>query len=115
MESKPYDGTLEHANHTIGLWVNVTQDSNFTIAGVVPISTAIHLHAGWNLVGFPSFDDNYTVADLKAVIAVGRIEGFDGGPPPYFLRAMTDGDFLQAGFGYWINTSSEATWIVTNP
>ncbi len=114
VKSKPYDGTLEYVNRTMGLWVNVTQDSNFTIAGVVPTSTAIHLHAGWNLVGFPSFDDSYTLSDLKAGIAVDRVEGFDGTAPPYFLRAMTDGNLLQAGSGYWINMANEATWIITN-
>jgi parallel beta-helix repeat protein len=114
MKSKPYSQSLGDANHTIGIWVNVTQGSNLTIAGVVPTSTTINLHAGWNLVGFPSFNNSYAVANLKATMAVDRIEGFDGAAPPYFLRAMTDGDFLQAGFGYWIKTSNDATWIVTN-
>ncbi|MCK4443816.1 MAG: right-handed parallel beta-helix repeat-containing protein, partial [Thermoplasmata archaeon] len=101
MKSKPYGGTLQYVNHTIGIWVNVTQDSNLTVAGVVPTSSTISLHAGWNLVGFPSFGTNYTIADLKVAVAVERIEGFDGSAPPYFLRVMADGDFLQTGFGYW--------------
>jgi parallel beta-helix repeat protein len=112
MKSKPYGGTLEYVNHTMGLWVNVTRDSNLTVAGVVPTSTTIDLQTGWNLVGFPSFDDNYTVADLRAAVAVERIEGFDGLASPYFLRAMADGDFLQAGFGYWIRVASETSWAV---
>lgn len=114
MKSKPYAQSLGYVNHTTGIWVNVTQDSNLTIAGVVPTSTTINLHAGWNLVGFPSFNSSYAVANLKAAIALDRMEEFDGSAPPYFLRAMMDGDLLQAGFGYWINTSSEATWVVTN-
>jgi parallel beta-helix repeat protein len=114
MKSKPYGQSLEHLNHTMGIWVNVTQDSNLTVAGVVPTSTTIDLQAGWNLVGFPSFDDNYTVADLKAAVAVERIEGYDGLAPPYFLRVMGDGDFLQAGFGYWIRVESPAIWILAN-
>jgi parallel beta-helix repeat protein len=113
-KSKPYGQSLEYLNHTMGIWVNVTQDSNLTVAGVVPTSTTIDLQAGWNLVGFPSFDDNYTVADLKAAVGVKRIEEFDGLAPPYFLRAMVDGDFLQAGFGYWIRVVSPAVWIVEN-
>jgi parallel beta-helix repeat protein len=76
--SKPYAQSLEYLNHTMGIWVNVTQNSNLTVAGVVPTSTTIDLQAGWNLVGFPSFDDNFTVADLKATVGVERIEGFDG-------------------------------------
>ncbi|MHA2163168.1 MAG: NosD domain-containing protein [Candidatus Thorarchaeota archaeon] len=114
MRFKPYFGELEIINLADGVWVNAIGDSNLTVAGVVPTSIAISLHAGWNLVGFPSFNDSYTVVDLEAVIAVDRIEGFDGMAQLYFLRDMTDGDFLQAGFGYWINTASEAIWIVTN-
>jgi parallel beta-helix repeat protein len=112
--SKPYGGTLQSANHTMGIWVDVTQDSNFTVAGVVPTSTTINLQAGWNLVGFPSFDDNYTVADLKAALAVERMEGFEGLAPPYSLKVMLDVDFLQAGFGYWIMVESEASWTIVN-
>ncbi len=114
MKSKPYAGTLEYVNHTMGFWVNVTEDSNLTVAGVVPTVTTVNLQAGWNLVGFPSFDDNYTVADLKAMVAVERIEGFDALASPCFLRVLTDGDFLQAGFGYWIRVGLETSWTVSN-
>ena len=111
---KPYGQSLEYLNHTMGIWVNVTQDSNLTVAGVVPTSTTIDLQAGWNLLGFPSFDDNYTVADLKAAVVVERIEGYDGLASPYFLRVMNDSDFLQAGIGYWIRAGSEMSWTVEN-
>jgi parallel beta-helix repeat protein len=114
VESKPYHGDLGNLNHTMGLWVNVTQDSNLTVAGVVPVSTAINLQAGWNLVGFPYFRTNLTVADIKVAVGADRIEGFDGSAGPYFLRALADGDFLQTGFGYWIDAPIDATWIVTN-
>ena len=113
-KSKPYGQSLEYLNHTMGIWVNVTQDSNLTVAGLVPTSTTIDLQVGWNLVGFPSFDDNYTVADLKGAVSVERIEGFDGLVPPYFLRVMVDGDLLQAGFGFWIKVESPAIWTVQN-
>ena len=112
MKSKPYGQSLEYLNHTMGIWVNVTQDSNLTVAGVVPTSTTIDLQAGWNLVGFPSFDDNYTVADLKAAAVVERMEGFDAFASPYFLRVTADGDFLQAGFGYWIRVNMATAWTV---
>jgi len=113
-ESKPYAQSLEYLNHTMGIWVNVTQDSNLTVAGVVPTSTTIDLQVGWNLVGFPSFDDNCAVADLKAAVALERIEGFDGLASPYFLRAMLDGDLTQAGFGYWIGVNTATVWTVDN-
>jgi parallel beta-helix repeat protein len=114
MKSKPYGGTLKSVSHTIGFWVNVTEDSNLTVAGVVPSSTTINLQSGWNLVGFPSFSTDYTVADLKVAVAVDRIEGFDALASPYFLRVVADGDFLQAGFGYWIRVGSNTSWMIGN-
>ena len=113
-KSKPYGQSMEYLNHTMGIWVNVTEDSNLTVAGVVPTTTTIYLQVGWNLVGFPSLDDNFTVADLKAAVVVMKVEGLDALAPPYFLRVMADGDFLQAGFGYWIRVESPAIWTVEN-
>ncbi len=112
MKFKPYEGEYERMNLTEGLWVNVTESSNLTVAGVVPSTTTIHLDAGWNLVGFPSFRNDYFVADLKATIPLDRIEGYDATSPPYFLRLVPDGEGLQTGFGYWVDVSEEATWTI---
>ena len=109
---KPWRGELQEANRTMGIWVNVTEQSNLTVAGIVPFRTSIQLHSGWNLVGFPSFNGTYAVADLKASVGVDIIEGFDASTPPYFLRALTDGDVLQAGYGYWVKMLSDGSWTV---
>jgi parallel beta-helix repeat protein len=111
---KPYRGELKEVNTSVAVWVNVMRPSNLTVAGIVPSSTSIHLHAGWNLVGFPSFNGTYAVSDLKAAAGGERIEGFEALTPQYFIRAMTDGEILQAGFGYWIRTSNDGLWIVFN-
>jgi hypothetical protein len=95
---KPYKGELEEVNVTMGIWVNVLEQSNLTVAGIVPSSTSIYLYAGWNLVGFPSFNVTYSVSDLKATVGVESIEGFDALTPPFFLREQADGDMLQTGF-----------------
>ncbi|MEE9223183.1 MAG: NosD domain-containing protein [Thermoplasmata archaeon] len=109
---KPYKGELEEVNSSMGIWVNVTEQSNLTVAGIVPSSTSIYLQAGWNLVGFPSFNGTYAVSDLKATVGVKGIEGFEALTPPYFLRTLTDGDVLQTGFGYWIRMSTDGLWTV---
>lgn len=114
LKSKPYTGNLEHIFHTMGVWMNVTSDSNFTIAGVVLNPVTIDLKAGWNLVGFPSFNMTYTVGDLKASLPVIRVEGLDPTAPPYFLKPLLDSDFIQAGRGYWIQVSQDSTWTITN-
>lgn len=68
MTFKPYKGILRTMNHRMGIWVNVTGESNLTVAGVIPPNTSIHLSAGWNLIGFPSFNSTYTVSNLNAVV-----------------------------------------------
>lgn len=114
MELKPYGGSFEYVNRTMGLWVDVTQDSNITVAGVVPISTTINLQAGWNLVGFPCLNTTYTVGDLKSETGATRVEGFNIFTPPYHLENLQDTDSLLAGYGYWIYVEFPAIWILGN-
>lgn len=114
MRFKTHRGELKTINHTMGIWVNVTAESNLTVAGIVPAQIAIHLHAGWNLVGFPSFSSTYRVANLKASTNATRIEGFDPVSSPYHLKILSDTGVLRAGEGYWINVPFETQWVVRN-
>jgi WD40 repeat protein len=111
MKAKTYRRGLWNVNHTMGIWINVTQNSNLTVAGIVPPQTTIHLHQGWNLVSFPSFNSSCTVADLKVEIGATRVEGYDP-VPPHHLRILGDGDVLQAGMGYWLKVEADVTWAV---
>ncbi len=104
--------TLGHMNHTMGVWINVTKNSNLTVAGMVPTQTAIHLYKGWNLVGFPSFNTTLTVIDLKAEIGAARVEGYDPAAPPNFLRVLGDAEVLRAGEAYWVKIDTDVDWIV---
>jgi len=113
MKYKEYRRGVWNIDHAKGMWINVTVDSNLTVAGVVPAQAAIHLHKGWNLVSFPSFL-SYSVSDLKAVAPVERVEAFDSSAPPHFLRVLLDSDVFLAGQGYWVKTSEDATWVVSN-
>ncbi len=112
MTFKPYKGDLGTVNHRMGVWVNVTAESNFTVAGIVPSNTLIQLYAGWNLVSFPSFDSNYFVSDLKSETGTVRAEGVDLLAPPYFLEVLSDTDNLEAGYGYWVRVVADITWNV---
>jgi len=111
MKFKGYRRGLWNIDHTMGLWVNVTRDSNLTVAGIVPTSTYIHLAAGWNLVGFPSFNSSYTNSDLKADTGAVRVEGYDS-MPPFYLRVLGDGEVLQAGWAYWVRVEADTVWSV---
>ena len=113
MTSKGYRRGLWNVNHTIGVWVNVTRDCNLTVAGVVPARTIAHLSAGWNLVGFPSFNMSHTIADLKAEVGATRAEGYDPSSSPHCLRVLGDADVVQAGRGYWVKVEADITWTIS--
>lgn len=112
MKHKMYSGGLSDLNETMGVWVGVTEASNLTLAGIVPAQTTVDLRAGWNLVGFPSFNATYTVADLRAETGATRVEGYDSAPP-YFLRVLGDAEVLQAGQGYWVRVDADTVWTVS--
>ncbi len=114
MSFKGYRRGLWNVNHTNGLWVNVTEDSNLTVAGVVPTQTIIQLRDGWNFVGYPSFSNAFTLADLKGAVPVEKIESYDPSAPPCFLRAMQDSDAFVAGEGYWVKATEDTSWTVRN-
>lgn len=111
---KDYRRGLWTVNHTMGLWVNVTESSRLTVAGAVPMQTVIHLQTGWNLVSFPSLNTSYTVADLKAETGATRVEGMETMPPypPCRLRLLGDADVLQTGRAYWVRMEADTDWIV---
>jgi len=105
---------LTHLNNKMGLWINITADCTFTPVGVMPVSTMIDLHQGWNMIGFPSFNSTYAVADLKADIGMAGVvvEAFDANAAPYYLQRASDGYVMKAGEGYWVYVPSDATWTV---
>ena len=111
MKDKTYSRGLLNVDHTMGLWVSVTEESNLTVAGVVPIQTVMHLSKGWNLVSFPSFNADYGVSNVMAEIGAWRVEGYEP-MAPFHLRVFTDGEALQAGCGYWIGLKADAVWVV---
>lgn len=112
MTFKPYKGELQTIDHKMGVWVNVTEQSNLTVAGIVPLATSISLLPGWNLVGYPSFYPDYTVGDLKIDTYSTRVEGFDPSLPPYFLKLLPETQFLETGYGYWVFSVNFVLWVV---
>lgn len=111
---KPFSGGLSDPSQATGLWIEVTQASDLTIAGIVPSITMIPLMTGWNLVSFPSFNASYTVGDLKFETGATEVEGFDLFAVPYCLKRMMNGDTLQAGYAYWVKVEIQTIWTVQN-
>lgn len=103
--------TLSTVDHTTGFWINVTEDSNLTLAGLIPTQMVVRLAGGWNLVGFSSFISTYTVFDLKMATGAVRVEGFDSATP-YHLQVLDDLEVLRIGEGYWVKVDANTDWIV---
>ncbi|MEE9223160.1 MAG: hypothetical protein V3U51_00195, partial [Thermoplasmata archaeon] len=59
-----------------------------------------------------SFQQGYTVADLKADVISERVEGFDVISDPYYLRVLGDVEILQAGYGYWVWVDTATSFIL---
>lgn len=107
-----YKTDLESIDHRTGLWVDMTVDSDLTVAGMIPTNTTIRLRDGWNMVGFPSFNLTYTVGDLKAATGTTRVEGYYAPGLPYCLRVLEDFEVLETGYAYWVRVEIDAEWIV---
>jgi len=105
---------LMHLDNTMGFWINVTATCTFMPAGIRPVSTTIDLRQGWNMVGFPSFNTTYTVADLKADIGMAgvRVEAFDANAAPYYLQRVSDSYVMTAGEGYWVYVPADVMWTI---
>jgi parallel beta-helix repeat protein len=100
-------------NLSQGLWVNVLDQSNLTLAGRVPVTTEIVLRSGWNLIGYPALS-NSTVGSILSSIRWNIAEGIDDSTSPYCLRTLDIVDIIKPGEGLWLNVSSDVTLLVHN-
>lgn len=105
---------IDAVDLTMGIWVNSTIDGNLLVAGVVPSETTIQLRRGWNLIGFPSFRQDYRVADFMADTGATRIEGFDQASPPYYLSVLPPNQLMTAGEAYWVYLPDATAWTIRN-
>ncbi len=105
---------IERLDNTMGFWMNVTIACDFIVTGYPERLTMLSLYAGWNMVGYPSFNTSYTVADLKAAIGLAGVivETFDASAAPYYLQRAPDRYTFAAGEGYWIFVPSDVDWAV---
>jgi parallel beta-helix repeat protein len=102
VKSKPYGLTSINIDHTMGFWVNVTEDSNLTVAGNVPSQTPITLVIGWSLIGYSGHGQILTVAEFKSFTGAERVEKNDPMSSPYHTRELHDSEILVVGHAYWV-------------
>ncbi|MBI5001195.1 MAG: S8 family serine peptidase [Euryarchaeota archaeon] len=105
---------LSTVDNKMGVWINVVTlgDANICLGGSAysnATTTATSIYAGWNLVGFPSDDPTYTVAQLKVDTGATIVEGFSGAAT-YKTAVLADATNLVAGNAYWIYCPAPTTW-----
>ncbi len=102
---------LDGLNHKIGFWINITEPNvNLTVRGYIPSSTSIPLHAGWNLVGYPSLNTE-TVANALWGTGADAVTTGDASEP-YHIKEVAPTYVMKPGEGYWIHVPADTVWIV---
>lgn len=114
MQFKPYRGDLHTIDRSMGVWLDVTEDCNFTVAGLVPSQTTINLRKGWNLVGFPSFGSATSVDGMRLAVGIMRVEGYTQTADPYHLSVLDDDQMLFPGQAYWFLASDDVDWVIVD-
>lgn len=108
--AKPYKDFSTVAVHE-GYWINATDNSNFSVAGIVPVNVSIPLSQGWSLIGYPSMITRQ-LGDLLTSVQWSRAETFENASSPYFLTQIYDSDQVSPGDSLWIHVTSETTlWV----
>lgn len=106
---------LKTIDHTMGFWINITESNvNLTVYGDMPTTTNIPLFAGWNLVGYPSFNTNSISSALVGTGYDRPVEGYDP-IAPYNLIQLSDFNLMISGCGYWVHVPADTVWVVNNP
>ncbi len=101
---------LASIDRTMGFWVHATAYTNLTVTGEVPASTQITLHAGWNLVGYPTQAEQMMSTALWGTGA-DRVEAFDSGSPN-LISEIGPTYMMKPGEGYWIHVPADTIWII---
>jgi len=110
--------SLDHVSVEQGFWIDLNGPGTMTVAGLVPQDVVIGLKSGWNMIGFPSFDESYTFADLDAAIggSLQLVEMYDANAGPYYLQKVLRNDWatthLTVGYAYMIRVSNDVDWSV---
>jgi hypothetical protein len=103
---------LKSLNHFVGFWINITDPGvELTIQGQTPNTTSIDLYAGWNLVGYPSLNDNTTVADAFWGTGADAVMVCDISEP-YRIREVGPTYTMKPGEGYWVHVPFDAVWHI---
>jgi hypothetical protein len=104
---------LWNLDNTMGFWIYMVDAATLTVYGNYPGTSNILLHAGWNLVGYPSLNYSRTIVDVFAGTGYDMVEGINASDP--YRTSLLPGTYIVTpGEGYWLHVPSDAIWTVTS-
>ena len=117
--AEPFMNSLSEIIPGKGYWIKMNQHGILVFEGVQPV-TAIMLQAGLNLVGYNSRSFSKPIEECMLSIAgkYNLVWTYDpyldkwprfapNGPP-----SLNDLEFMQSGWGYWIDAKEECLWNI---
>ncbi|UCG68527.1 MAG: hypothetical protein JSV09_12055 [Thermoplasmata archaeon] len=115
--SKPSDlNDLKSIDHTMGFWIHITEPGGvlFQCSGIEPIENqSVTLYSGWNLVGYPSLNNNSVSTALNNLTLgddVDAIWAYNASTQNW--EELGESDSFERGRGYWLYLKEQKTWEV---
>jgi PKD repeat protein len=100
-------------NHLSGYYVDMLTPDYLVTAGKVATSVDIGLKTGWNLIGYPSFTDLLRNDALSSIAGkYNMVERYDTVKDKEVR--LSESDIMEPGLGYWIHTTDNCVWTITN-
>jgi cysteinyl-tRNA synthetase len=115
-EKPSYLNDLKNLDNSMGFWIHITDPNgaSLVVEGDVPNSTqSISLHAGWNLVGYPSeiqrsrYD---ALNNLDLLRDLDTIQFYNATEKTW--QKITSNDSFVPGKGYWIHAKRDLIWTL---
>lgn len=107
---------LNEINHTMGIWIHITNPTGTIFAAIgdeLTLNQSIALYPGWNLVGYPSLKDrtrDEALNNIKFGSDVDSIWTYNATTPKW--EEITASDNFELGRGYWIHSKVKKVWDV---
>ncbi len=105
---------MPEIDNTMGIWLHITDNGGDGVLtageGIMPASTSISLHTGWNMVGYPARNSEMTVAEALSGTGADRVEAFDSVSP--YIKEAGPTYIMKPGEGYWVHVPTDTIWTV---
>jgi len=99
---------LNNWDHTMGVWIRMTDDDTLTVEGTEPKNTDITLDMGWNMVSYPSAE----MTEETLPTEVTTVGYFDAAQDNNIAYVEVDEFEFEPGRGYYLYAEEETNWTV---